>query len=114
MNQRQANPGHVLVIPKSHVPSIDRCDVGMTGELFECVAHVGRAIQHRLRPDGLSFWQSNSVTPGQEIFHLHVHVLPCWIGAGYLEIYREPPPVRSRDELDAIASELCLEIQEIG
>jgi histidine triad (HIT) family protein len=106
MNLRQANPGHVLVIPKGHVSTIDQLPLTLAATLAQTVVRVSRAIQAAFAPDGLSVWQSNGVAAGQEIFHVHVHVFSRRAGDGFLAVYPALPPVIPRPELDQLAAQL--------
>lgn len=106
MNHRQANPGHVLVIPKRHVQRVHELDPTLAGDLFRAVTLVARAIQFSFCPEGLTIWQSNGEAAGQEVPHVHVHLLPRRTGDGNVAFYPTLPPVRTRVELDALASQL--------
>ena len=67
-------PTHVLVIPKRHVPTLaDADDPELLGELMQRVRHIadevlgleaGYRVIINVRSGG-----------GQEVFHLHVHIL---------------------------------------
>ncbi|MGI6544686.1 MAG: HIT family protein [Limnochordia bacterium] len=112
MNLRQANPGHVLVIPKKHVTYLYELDMSLVSEIFRCVTVVARAIQERFRPEGLTIWQSNGSAAGQEIPHVHVHLLPRRMGDGHVTFYPDVPPLMDRVQLDALAAELRRYIKE--
>lgn len=70
------NPGHALVVPKKHyetifdIPEKDVCN------LFKSVKKVSAAIKKGMKADGISIAQSNETAAGQEIHHIHVHVIP--------------------------------------
>jgi histidine triad (HIT) family protein len=70
--------GHVLVIPKEAARTL--LDVSPSGlsAVARTVQHVARALQKALKPDGLTIQQFNEAAGGQEVFHLHVHLLPRW------------------------------------
>lgn len=71
-----ATAGHVLVVPKSHRTTLTDVEPRLVGELFRTVSHVATAIEAALDPDGLTVLQSNGLAAGQEIDHVHVHVIP--------------------------------------
>jgi len=106
MNLRQANPGHVLVVPKAHLVTLDQLTPDVAARLFQAVVLVARAVQRCFAPDGLSIWQSNGVAAGQEIFHVHVHVFPRRAGDGFLRVYPELPACEGRATLDRLAGQL--------
>jgi histidine triad (HIT) family protein len=81
--------GHTLVIPRRHVSDV------LTDGGAEAWAEIGRAIQvtsrllvQRLGGAGITLFQSNGAAAGQVVFHLHVHLLPRYVGE---------PPLRSLD-----------------
>ena len=107
MDLRQMSPGHVLVIPKTHVADIFDVDATTGAALMTTIARVARAVRDALRPDGMNIWQSNGKGAGQEVFHVHFHVLPRREGDGMLRIYPRHPDAPSRAELSAIAQNIA-------
>ena len=68
--------GHVLVIPKS--PARNMLDASPQ-QLAACMATVqkmGHAVMRAFKADGVTVQQFNEAAGGQEVFHLHYHVLP--------------------------------------
>jgi len=106
MNQRQANPGHVLVIPKRHFATIYDLDDQAVAALFQTVVRVSQAIRRSLQPDGLTIWQSNGEVAGQEIFHVHIHIFPRVAGDPFIQFYPELPAIQEQTALDQIAKEI--------
>jgi histidine triad (HIT) family protein len=105
MDVRQFRPGHVLVVPKQHVADIYALqDPKLGADLLSAIATVSRAVRVRLAPDGLNIWQSTGEAAGQDVFHLHFHILPRQSGDGLLRIYPSRPEKPPRDELDRLAS----------
>ena len=46
------------------------------GELFTSVAKVMKGVRKASRADGINIGQSNGQAASQEVFHVHVHVIP--------------------------------------
>jgi len=72
--------GHVLVIPKT--PAINVLDA-TPQQLAACMATVqklSRALMQAFDAGGITIQQFNEVAGGQEVFHLHFHVLPRHAG----------------------------------
>ena len=88
MDIRQFHEGHTLIVPKRHIKDIYALDDATGAALISAVARVARAVRDTFEPHGLNIWQSNGA-PWQEVFHLHMHVLPRWQHDGIL---RFPPP----------------------
>jgi histidine triad (HIT) family protein len=69
-------PVHVLVIPKAHhadVASLALADAGLAGELLAAAAAVAEA--EGLRGDGYRLIFNTGGYGGQEVFHVHAHVV---------------------------------------
>lgn len=103
MNLRQANEGHVLVIPKKHCPSICELNNEIASKLLQTVVAVAKAIKQSIKPEGITVWQSNGEAAGQEIDHVHFHVLPRYMDDQVIGFYPHSPTVRERQDLERIA-----------
>lgn len=68
--------GHCLVIPKSPVRTILDIAPDDLASLARSVQVVAKAAVSAMDADGLTLQQFNEAAGGQEIFHLHFHVLP--------------------------------------
>lgn len=69
-------PVHVLVIPKQHVATLNDLDAGDThlaGELLQAAKTV--AEMEGLAESGYRMVINCNAHGGQEVFHLHLHVL---------------------------------------
>ena len=73
-----ATPGHILVVPKTHVPDIWSLDRVTACRLAETTIRVAEAVRVAMGAEGLSIIQSNGVAASQTVPHLHIHVVPRW------------------------------------
>ena len=105
LNRHQLNPGHILVIPRDHIEDIFDIPAPLLGAVARTVKQVSQMLRDQMGYTNLSIWQSNGAIAGQEIFHLHVHVLPRR-REGELGFYQQPPPLPSRKQLEQIAAKL--------
>ena len=68
-------PTHILVIPKTHIPSVD----GITGENSSLVAHIFETIPQIAAAEGLTggyrVVSNCGADAGQTVHHLHFHIL---------------------------------------
>ena len=79
-------PGHTMVIPKFHAPNILELPGDGSGDevgpLFHAVQHVAEMLSKSLQPDGITIGINQGRASGQEVDHLHVHLMPRWHGDG--------------------------------
>jgi histidine triad (HIT) family protein len=73
------NPGHTLVVPKKHYPSMVEMPPDEVGKIFASVSKVMRGVMKASKADGINIGQSNGRAASQEVFHMHVHVIPRFI-----------------------------------
>lgn len=105
---RQAVSGHVLIVPRAHVPDIYALDEELAAHLMRLAVRIARALAADGRPDGLSLWQSNGAAAMQEVPHFHLHVHPRRHDDGLLDVYPQglPAPV-TREALQALAQRIA-------
>lgn len=67
-------PVHVLVIPRTHVATLnDASDAALVGKLHRMAARI--AAQEGLAERGYRTVINTNAEAGQTVFHLHVHLL---------------------------------------
>lgn len=76
MSLEQPNPGKVLVIPRAHVETIYDLSDEQAGSVMRAAVRVARAIRAATTCPGLNLIQANGVAGQQDIFHVHLHLLP--------------------------------------
>jgi histidine triad (HIT) family protein len=74
--------GHMLLIPRVHVPDIWGLTIATAEALARTTLRVAKAVREAVRPEGLSIIQSNGAAATQTVDHVHVHVLPRWSNDG--------------------------------
>jgi len=81
MNRNPYNPGHVMVNPYRHIPSIeDMTDEEMV-ESMKLVRLSIRAIREAMNPDGFNVGVNIGKVAGAGMAaHLHIHIVPRWNG----------------------------------
>lgn len=73
--------GHLLVLPYREVAELEALEDGETGELWRTVTLAVSAVKSAYRPDGVNVGINLGRAAGGSVSeHLHVHVLPRWIG----------------------------------
>ncbi len=82
MDIHPRSPGHVFMVPKAHAATLlDISDVDM-GALFSAVRNAAELIKKALGPDGFTIGINHGRAGGQEVDHLHIHIMPRWADDG--------------------------------
>ncbi len=108
MDIRPINPGHVLVVPKDHAPSLADLPPSAGGRLFERAMAVATALRKSgLRCEGVNVHLADGEAAGQEVFHVHLHVFPRYRGDGFgLRVGPDYGRIADRKELDDLARKI--------
>ena len=109
MDIRPVNPGHVLVIPTYHAPSLAELDEASGAQLFNVAQHIAQALRNSgLKCEGINLFLADGAVAGQEVFHVHLHVFPRYTSDGFgLRFGPDYGNQPTRTELDAIANRIC-------
>jgi len=106
LDLRQFHPGHVLVVPRSHLTDVRAADDATAAAIIASVARLARAVSALFPNDGLSVWHSIGPAADQEVPHLHFHVHPRRLGDGLLRVYPRAPAHPDRRTLDEWGAKL--------
>ena len=96
--QRPANRGQVLVVTRDHHADLYDAPPDIVAHLFTVVRQVAWAVQEATGADGTTIHQNNR-PPGQEVFHLHVHVFPRFHGDAFSTSIPEPVDLVARQAI---------------
>lgn len=103
MDLQPVTQGHVLVIPKVHVPYLADTPPALGAAVFTVGQRVAAALRSSGLPcEGVNMFLADGEAAFQEVFHLHLHVFPRTAGDGFT--INADWRVRERDELDAVAA----------
>lgn len=70
------NPGHVLVVPRTHVENLYDIAPPDLHSVMDLVHDIARGMRASYDCSGVSIRQHNEPAGGQDVWHLHVHVFP--------------------------------------
>ena len=76
------NKGHALVISKEAKPTFDSVPGDTLHHMIDVAKLVDRKMRDVLKADGTNILINNSPASGQEVPHLHIHVIPRFEGDG--------------------------------
>lgn len=96
--------GHTLVVPKRHVVDVLEESDALT-EIAPTAERVSRLLVDRLNADGLNLLSSARAVAGQEVFHLHLHLVPRYESQpGLAGLFKHEAVTDA--ELDAVLAEI--------
>jgi len=75
-------PGHTLLIPKAHHERVTDLPDETMAALGRVLPRLARAVVAATGAKGFNVFQTNGKVSGQEVFHVHFHVIPRREGDG--------------------------------
>lgn len=104
--------GHTLVIPKKHYSSLDDCDEETAKHLLVVTRKLNKAIKRSVKCEGVLNEIMNGEAAGQEIFHLHYHIVPRFKNDGFGWVYPEGYRSKTEDRtiLGSVADKIRKEV----
>jgi histidine triad (HIT) family protein len=84
MDIRPVNPGHVLVVPVQHAANLAELPPDSGAAVFRMGQRIAASLYRSGLPcEGVNLWLADGPAAGQEVFHVHLHVLPRYTGDGF-------------------------------
>jgi histidine triad (HIT) family protein len=102
---RPLNTGHLLVIPRAHAAYLADLDPALGGHMFAVAQRMAAALRRSGLPcEGVNLFLADGAAAFQEVFHVHLHVIPRNTGDGFRlrAKWRRP----SRAELESVAGQV--------
>lgn len=99
LDSRPLFPGHALLAPREHVPTLADLPADQVGPLFERAQRLAAAMESSLDAHGAFVAINNKVS--QSVPHLHVHVVPRRRKDGLRGFFW--PRTRYADDAEAVA-----------
>jgi histidine triad (HIT) family protein len=92
------------VIPKIHYSKLQDLDIDSTGSVFSLVRKICAVLERAVNVNSTTVAVHNGVEAGQEIPHVHVHIVPRtkFDGAGPIHTMFKKRPAMNADQLDVI------------
>lgn len=107
MDIRPFTPGHLLVIPKRHASGLAHLDPQDGARVFDAGRRIATALRASSLPiEGVNLFLADGVAAGQEVFHVHLHVIPRYKGDGFTLNSGQSTTPTARRDLDAIAARI--------
>jgi len=101
------HPGHTLVVPKLHATDLLDCPAETVGRLLAVSRELAPAVVAATGAAGFNVWTATGAAAGQEVFHLHLHLLPRFADDTFgLRFPTGYPAEASRADLDVMAERI--------
>lgn len=105
MDAFPAQPGHMLIIPKVHFSDVLEAPDDVLQEMMVLGKQVGAAALKALDAGGLNISFNVGKVAGQEVPHVHLHVIPRKEGDGGIPPMSERPKP-AVEELQQVADSI--------
>ena len=100
------NPGHLLVLPRRHAVSLAGLDEAVGAHMFVVAQRLAAAVRASgVRCEGVNLFLADGEAAFQDVFHVHLHVLPRWNGDAF-RIDADWSNRPERSELDTVAASI--------
>jgi histidine triad (HIT) family protein len=102
------NPGHMLIIPKDHAESLEEITAGHLGKMTDTAKKIAGALKQTpsLKCEGVNLFLADGKAAGQEVFHVHLHLIPRYSGDGFGLNFPTHYGKIPAAEIDAVAQRL--------
>jgi histidine triad (HIT) family protein len=111
LDHRPLFPGHCLVIPKSHVETIQDLPDSLLARLFANVRMLAAAVELGMHAEGAFIASNNRVS--QSVPHFHVHIVPRKKGDGLKGFFWPRRKYHSADEANGVLRALHAAIAQV-
>lgn len=112
LNRFPYTSGHAMIAPRRHVADVSLLDNAESAEIWKLAVEVKRALAAIYKPDGFNIGMNLGQAAGAGIAdHLHLHVVPRWIGdSNFMPVLGDVRVISTHlsDTLGALRQELGL------
>jgi ATP adenylyltransferase len=91
LNAYPYTPGHVLIVPYTHLDELQKLPSEAAGEMMQLSQKMESVLRELYHPDGINLGMNIGKAAGAGIAgHIHMHVLPRWVAdANFLSVVGE-------------------------
>ena len=109
MDIQPVNPGHTLVVPKVHSKDLSDLPADTGAHLFQIAQRIALHIpETNVKSEGINLLLAHREAAGQEVFHVHLHVIPRYKDDGFgFKFGPKYTNLAERSELDSIAKQIA-------
>ena len=96
------NPGHCLVIPRRHAVGLSDLDPADGARMFAVAQRLASVLRSVIGGcEGVNLFLADGAVAGQEVMHVHLHVLPRMCEDGIRFSRKRKPPAESHSKVSA-------------
>jgi len=112
-----ASPGHTLVIPKKHYTVFPQMSDADTAHIYKVVKNLSGILfeltQRSVadKPAGVNIVQNNGAAAGQQVPHVHIHVIPRVEGDGVIQPWT--PKQVEEEQLSQMQAAISAAMQQV-
>ena len=90
MDIKPINPGHALIIPKKHAVLVEELEEELFLKLFPVARKIATKIKEKIpETTAINYFIADGEDAGQEVFHVHLHVIPRKPNDGFKFVFDE-------------------------
>ena len=112
LNTFPYTPGHVMVVPFSHLDELQKLPADAANEMMDLSQKMERVLRRLYAPDGVNLGMNIGKAAGAGVAgHIHMHVLPRWVAdsnfvsvVGETRVLPESPEITYERIRGALAS----------
>ena len=102
---RPVTTGHLLVLPRAHHEDLASLPSSAGTRMFAIAQELAAALRRTdLRCEAINLFLADGKAAGQEIPHVHLHVIPRFAGDGF--VLKADWRVRAKEELAEVAEKV--------
>ena len=100
--------GHTLVVPKAHYSKVQDMDKEYSCAVFSIACQIAATLEPTVRVNASTIAIHNGRDAGQEVPHVHIHIVPRSDndGAGPIHSMFNSRPKLNNEEMDKLADRL--------
>jgi diadenosine tetraphosphate (Ap4A) HIT family hydrolase len=114
MDIHQPTAGKLLIVPNQHATALADLPPETGAQMFRVAQRLAAALRRSGLPcEGVNLFLADGRAAGQDVFHVHLHVLPRFAGDGVaLRFGPGHAHYPSRFELDRLAGLILTELRD--
>jgi len=106
LDTQPVNPGHLLVVPHRHAETLGELSPDVVGHMMTVAQRLMLRLHDAdVRCEGINLFLAEGAVAGQEVDHVHLHVIPRFTEDGFgLRFAADYAAMPQRKELDRMAA----------